>query len=216
MMGYLVKWKGYDERENSWVTEQDAQNAREVIDAYWDKIKKNKKGGRKSDVKAKPASVSVKISRAETPDEESSTAAKKRRRSRKVDSDDEMDVEEVAPKKSTRTSRASTVVKPATPAKQTQTRKKVPVSGSGDEEDEDMDEDAGIGNMSQYYNKKNWESLIAKVDTVEQMPNGKLIVYFTTTDGKRVKEDSRICKEKFPQSLINFYESNLRWKVPES
>ncbi|TFK52033.1 hypothetical protein OE88DRAFT_1498418 [Heliocybe sulcata] len=215
-IGYLVKWKGYEETENSWVMEADAQNATEAIDAYWDKVKKETKGGRKSDTKGRPALKATKGARGETPGEDHSSAVKRRRRGTKVQSDDEMDVEEEAPRKTARTSRASTT-KTATPVKQTQTRKKAPArSVSAGEEDDSMDEeeDDGRGNMSRYYNKKNWESLIARVDTVERTPDDRLIIYFTTTDGKQVKEDSKICKERFPQGLLNFYEANLRWKGP--
>ncbi|TFK63259.1 hypothetical protein BDN72DRAFT_847786 [Pluteus cervinus] len=43
-MGYLVKWKGYDEGDNSWVNEDDAGNAQVLIDDFW----KNKTTKRKS------------------------------------------------------------------------------------------------------------------------------------------------------------------------
>ncbi|EPQ56791.1 hypothetical protein GLOTRDRAFT_39838 [Gloeophyllum trabeum ATCC 11539] len=161
-MGYFVKWKGYDASENSWITEEDAQNAKQAIDEYWDRQKKKNKGGRKSDVKPKPA---TKKSRDETPEEDPSTSAKKKRRTSKAVSDDEMDVDEVAPPK-----KPAKTTKPATPTKQT--KKKPPVS-----EDEPEDDD-GYFNMSKHYNDPSWEPLLGKIDTIEKQKNG-LVVYFT-------------------------------------
>ncbi|KAJ7233029.1 hypothetical protein C8J57DRAFT_1578139 [Mycena rebaudengoi] len=39
-LGYLVKWKGYSNEHNSWVVEEDAANAKELIDKYWAAEKK--------------------------------------------------------------------------------------------------------------------------------------------------------------------------------
>ncbi|KAJ7173514.1 hypothetical protein C8R46DRAFT_116382 [Mycena filopes] len=35
-------------------------------------------------------------------------------------------------------------------------------------------------------------------------------------DGQRIREDSKICADKFPKMLIEFYESNLRWKEADN
>lgn len=49
-MGYFVKWKGFPDSENSWVDEQDAGNAEDLIREYWSKASKKPKRGRTSDV----------------------------------------------------------------------------------------------------------------------------------------------------------------------
>ncbi|KAJ2929473.1 hypothetical protein H1R20_g7627, partial [Candolleomyces eurysporus] len=36
-IGYLVKWKGYDSKDNSWVDEKDIGNAEELVDEFWKK-----------------------------------------------------------------------------------------------------------------------------------------------------------------------------------
>ncbi|KAF8625034.1 hypothetical protein AX17_006948 [Amanita inopinata Kibby_2008] len=72
-MGYLVKWKGYGEEENSWVDENDAGNADELIKTFW-----SRKKSRKSETKGKRGRKST-----ATVDEESeagSVAPKKKSR----------------------------------------------------------------------------------------------------------------------------------------
>jgi len=60
---------------------------------------------------------------------------------------------------------------------------------------------------------------VERVDTVERTDDGKLLVYFTLNrkglikaGGERCREDSSLCKEKFPKALLEFYERNLRWR----
>ncbi|KAL1710838.1 hypothetical protein EV121DRAFT_251096 [Schizophyllum commune] len=66
-----------------------------------------------------------------------------------------------------------------------------------------------------YRDLDSWEDLIASIETVEQHPDNPdgLMVYVTLKDGRRVRETSATAREKFPQLLIDFYESNLRWKT---
>ncbi|KAJ3745784.1 hypothetical protein DFH05DRAFT_1489452 [Lentinula detonsa] len=71
--------------------------------------------------------------------------------------------------------------------------------------------------MQQYMKLASWEKLIARIDTVEK-PNDSdgLIVYFRLKkENKRVRLPAKICHEKFPQLMIGFYESNLKWKETE-
>jgi len=65
-IGYLVRWKGYPDDENSWVDEEDAVGAKELIKEFWGRQQKKKgdKIGRKSDPKPKgatrrPVAISV-------------------------------------------------------------------------------------------------------------------------------------------------------------
>ncbi|KAJ7923924.1 hypothetical protein B0H13DRAFT_2315931 [Mycena leptocephala] len=46
---FLVKWKGFGHKYNSWVEEEDAQNAMELIVAFWEKQKKRRKSTRYQD-----------------------------------------------------------------------------------------------------------------------------------------------------------------------
>ncbi|KAJ7308533.1 hypothetical protein DFH08DRAFT_719770 [Mycena albidolilacea] len=68
-----------------------------------------------------------------------------------------------------------------------------------------------IGDMQNHMTVPSWDHLVDKVDTVERVDD-TLFVYFTLYSGERVREDSKKCADKFPKKLIDFYESNLRWK----
>jgi len=59
--------------------------------------------------------------------------------------------------------------------------------------------------------KLSWETLVKNVDTVERVGE-TLMVFFTLHTGEAVREDTKICKERFPQKLLQFYEDNLRWR----
>ncbi|KAI0642101.1 hypothetical protein C8Q79DRAFT_987548 [Trametes meyenii] len=204
-MGYLVKWKGYGEEHNSWVDEKDAEGAMDLITEYW---RTHKKGGRKPEPKPKSAPKPRKSStKADSDVEEvaSSTAGvKKRGRQSKVaepPETDEDEDEEPAPKQ--KKPRKST----GAAAKGSGRRK------SGADEDELKEVYA---NMRKFKDTPSWEHLIDTIDTVERTESGELVVYFTLKNNKgHGREMSEVCKKKMPYKLIDFYESNLRWKMTD-
>ncbi|KAG6845020.1 hypothetical protein H0H87_001541 [Tephrocybe sp. NHM501043] len=184
-MGYLVKWKGYDESENSWVDE----NAHALIEEYW--RKHPRKGGRKS-MDSKTPKKPRKSAAPEEPSESVSTATKKRGRKSQADMDAAAASENRAKKKAKKNG--------------------APAKSISDDESHPFEEEVIVGNMSKYMHKDSWEDVVDKIDTIERSPDGDLRVYFTLTTGERVEEKSRLCAQRFPQKLISFYEDNLRWK----
>ncbi|KAH7885767.1 hypothetical protein F5I97DRAFT_1809283 [Phlebopus sp. FC_14] len=168
--GYFVKWKGYGPEHNSWVDEDDAGNAQELIDQFWSKRKKQKPGPRKSEPTKTKTKRETDQDEIEEADEDEARAKKKPRKSNGV-------------------------------------RRKA-------KEESDEDEEDKCGDMSKHMSIPSWENLIETVDTVERDDKGDLLVYFKLKNDKvRRRENSRVCSEKFPQKLILFYESNLRWKT---
>ncbi|KAI0630588.1 hypothetical protein C8Q77DRAFT_1134123 [Trametes polyzona] len=200
-IGYLVKWKGYGEEHNSWVDEKDAEGAQELIKEFW----KNKKGGPKGKPGPKPRKSSVKDvdSDAASASAASAPAAKKRGRPSKAAAapQEESDEEEEQPQKQKK------------PRKSTGTAAKASRRTSNPDA---MDEDEVYMDMHQFKDAKTWEHLVQSIDTVERTEDGHLYVYFTLKHGKgHGKEKSDICKKKMPYKLLEFYESNLRWKPTE-
>lgn len=210
-IGYLVKWKGYDHEQNSWVDEQDAGNATELIEDYWRRNKNNKKAGRKSEPAAKPKSTPISAAKTRkdvSSDAEDAPAQKKRGRPPKAKSTEVSDDDMEEPK--------SKKPKPSQTAKNGRKPKEVP---EFDQEDED---DEGFIDMSKY-NAETWDHLVDTIDTVERTDDDKLLVYFTlskagrkyTGGGLRAREDSSLCKKKMAEKLCDFYENNLRWRKTE-
>ncbi|KAI3998119.1 hypothetical protein K525DRAFT_281522 [Schizophyllum commune Loenen D] len=192
--GYFVKWKGYGEADNSWVAEEDAANAKDLITEYWDREKEKKaaKSGSAS-------TASIKRGRKSEP-RTASEVSKKRARSTKAVSAEPIEVDEEPPaQKKKRQSKGA----------------KMEVDGTEDDEDGDADLPVVAAMDKKYRNLDSWEDLIASIETVEQHPDNPdgLMVYVTLKDGRRVRETSATAREKFPQLLIDFYESNLRWKT---
>ncbi|KAH9074873.1 hypothetical protein EDB83DRAFT_1876621 [Lactarius deliciosus] len=206
-IGYLVKWKGYPDEENSWVDERDAGGAKELIADYWLRHgkKKGEKVGRKSDVRPKASPRHPVAPSVETSSEPISTATKKRARFRqkaRAESGDE-DVEEDT--RSRKRGRKSNGI----------SRKASPSPASSDKEPPSP-ELLEPSTIKKWVNLPSWDRHIQTIDTVERMDDGDLFIYFKLK-GEKVgcKETSKVCAEKFPQELIKFYEAHLKWRQTE-
>ncbi|RPD64176.1 hypothetical protein L226DRAFT_533488 [Lentinus tigrinus ALCF2SS1-7] len=207
--GYLVKWKNYGEEHNSWVDENDAQGAKELIQEFWKNNSKKGAPARKSDAKPKPTPKPRKsVGRAATAEEseveETAPPAKKRGRPSKASArslSEEQEPDEEAPKKKSR--------KGPTAAKSASARRAVTRLEDSDEDEEERT----YVDMKKWKDIATWEHLVEYIDTVERMEDGGLLVYFTLKHGKGFgKEPADVCKQKMPNLLIDFYQSNLRWK----
>ncbi|KAJ7633359.1 hypothetical protein DFH06DRAFT_691200 [Mycena polygramma] len=69
-------------------------------------------------------------------------------------------------------------------------------------------EDDDFGNMAEHMHVPTWDQLIKSIDTVERVDE-TLYVHFTLNGGERIREESKLCADKCPKMLINFYESHL-------
>ncbi|EKM50512.1 uncharacterized protein PHACADRAFT_263842 [Phanerochaete carnosa HHB-10118-sp] len=209
-LGYLVKWKGYEETHNSWVSEADAINCQDLIQDFWNKRgKKTEKPSPKKPATAsvtsgtKSSSTTASRKRATPEDEPNTISAPPKRRGRPPKQKPVSESEDDAPA-------AKAPAKRGRPSMQVAATQKVKDPDAMDE-----DEDQAYFNMGIYKDMSSWESLIDHVDTVERMDDGKLIVYFKLTKkhgNKLCREESRLCRQKFPNLLLDFYEHNLRWR----
>jgi len=165
-MGYLVKWKGYDDNHNSWVDQEDAGNATILIDEFWKKQNKEKKAKPKSKVRSRKS-----VARDESPDSGEPPSSNKRKKtsasgrkskSSQPEPEEDGDDDDEKPK-----------VKKA---------KKAPRAKDPSEDMmgvlEDDDAESQYRPMQKYKDKKSWENLVARVDTIEKV-EGTLKVFFT-------------------------------------
>lgn len=213
-IGYLVKWKGYQESENSWVDEADAENAGDLVKEFWQKRERVKVARKATDGKS-PKRSRKSVAADDLSDAAATTTAPKKRGRKpanKEDSDEDMekDKPESASARATKKARKNTTEKsPDKPKRKAQstasTRTASPIP---------VERDEVAMNMAKYMNQDNWEDLIATVDTVERVGK-ELFIYFSLSTGERVRETSALCKTRFPQKLLDFYEGNLRWRTAE-
>ncbi|KAJ7483206.1 hypothetical protein FB451DRAFT_102059 [Mycena latifolia] len=162
-LGYLVKWKGYSDEHNSWVIEEDAANADELIKAFW--AEQKNKSSKKAPEPAKRARKSVAADDAsDAGGSASASVAKKRGRKSSVKAPDAKDEDDERP--------------PKKPRKSSEKKTPVPAAESADA----LPEDDEIGNMAQHMHAPTWDQLIKHIDTVERVSDetpGRLWVYFT-------------------------------------
>ena len=213
--GYFVSWKGYGPADNSWVSEEDASNAQDLISNFWKdrKEKESKEAAKKDSASAKTRPGKAISSKAST------SRARSTRKSEAAESDAGGESASVAPapKKRGRSSKAaaksaSVDVESEDDQEDTQTKRQKRAD-SVRTESELAEEDFKIGNMKKYMHLKSWEHLVKQVETVERPKEGPIMVFFTLNSGERIREESSICGEKFPKSMLRFYESNLRWRT---
>lgn len=133
------------------------RGAQDLITEYWEK-----KGGRPSPTKGRGKATKGRKSGASNasaasvePSEKASASKRSNQRKRKLSEE----TEDEAPSVSKRKARESTA-------------DSVPQAITVDDDDE-------IGNMQQWMSKKNWESIVKEINTVERDANGELLIYFT-------------------------------------
>ncbi|KAF9025349.1 hypothetical protein BDZ89DRAFT_1161785 [Hymenopellis radicata] len=218
--GYWVKWKNYDDKFNTWVSEEDAGNAQELIDEFWRKRREEKAKDPKKK-RSRPSNGDSASARG--------SAKRSRKQSTAMDEDDEEEVD-TQPKKARSTSTKATTKSTTTNA----ARKSTAKQQSPSEAAVDILE---ISHVVQYKDLKNWDKVVEEITTVERdVESQQLYIFFTLqvlpylhfplltlcpafydrNTGERVRAESSECRYKFPQKLIDFYESHLKWTETEA
>lgn len=212
---YLVKWKGYSSEHNSWVPEQDAGNAQDLINDFLAKRAKAKESAtRLSSVRGrKPASAKAsRIGRDASAGTESASTTKRGRR--KASSDEDEDDSDSARK--AKKSRGAHSTNGTTSGKRG-------ALAALDRTDDDDSVTMADANESRPYTSmkalkmgsmKSWEDVVKNVTTVEQHDE-QLMIFFELNDGHYVREPSEQCRKRFPQKLLDFYETHLRWRTTD-
>lgn len=143
------------------------RGAQEVIEEYWATHKRKGGGRRKS-----TAPVSAARSVGSAADEAISSRKRKSTKASKEDDDAEDELDEDEDEVPKVTSRSASAKK--TPASQARATKKQKV----DESTTGAMDPESYGNMDKYMKKPSWESMKPHVETVEQVDNNTLMVFF--------------------------------------
>ncbi|KAK7027002.1 hypothetical protein R3P38DRAFT_2941311 [Favolaschia claudopus] len=63
--------------------------------------------------------------------------------------------------------------------------------------------------LAEEYDELDWENLVQDITTIEYL-SGKIMVSFNVRSGHHKSWPSDICRPRFPQKLLQYYESRLR------
>ncbi|ORX38262.1 hypothetical protein BD324DRAFT_345905 [Kockovaella imperatae] len=84
------------------------------------------------------------------------------------------------------------------------------------EEEEDFAEDyeeTHVDSMNKYEDVRDWEDLVASVDTIERGREDVLMIYLTMTGGEKVAQPADVVYRRCPQKVLKFYEAHLKWRL---
>ncbi|EPX72904.1 chromodomain protein 2 [Schizosaccharomyces octosporus yFS286] len=189
---YYLKWEGYDDPEdNTWNEEEDCVGCQELVNEFW-----RKKGGkppinmlRTKRRKARSTSQSRKLLEKKTDDDLKppiSTFSRKRRKS-------------------------------ATKSKNLEENSDVDPSLSPllRSESSAIDSFLALRKTNAFkppFHMESWEDLVDRVETVQKLKSGKIIVQLQWKDGQKSAHDNVIIHQKCPLHIIRFYEDHLNFE----
>lgn len=228
---YFVKWKGYPESENSWVWASDMGGAQEMITEYWKKAPATtvkKMGTKKGAKKNKRQSSASAITSAKQ-----GAARSSQKRTRRESSLLNVDSPASTKTKSKRNGVSSSLGAEYAPSR----------SPTPDDQLVDFDADPALSRIrsdptltdeqkevleaqhlhaiqldrlrKRYARIPDWDPIVKKVEAVEKMSDNKLRVFLHFESGDRLAFESVVAHHRCPLKLLQFYESNLRFKRRE-
>ena len=220
-MEYHIKWKGWDEKDNTWEPEKNIPES--LITEYW-KTQPSKSQPRKFEQNQKRKFA-----------EDDSDL---------IEVDDESDDEEAKRGKAKNGGRASAAKKSRT---STSSRRRA--SSSSDEDEEEDDSRSGLSAedkqraldkvrlrfLAFYMERDNWEDRVDSILNMQRSPDDSSLQSFVqfvenpswnkamqsidmdkeaSGIGPRLWVDNSVVNERCPQKVIKFYESHVRFSNP--
>ncbi|KAE8267005.1 hypothetical protein A4X09_0g5344 [Tilletia walkeri] len=192
---YLVSWKGYGPEDNSWVREEDAENASEMLEEFW--------AHNASKREAVEAAIAAKKAKA--------SASKKR--SRPSASTERYLGAGGAAGSSSQGGGGGKRARQGSSSRDANAS-----SRFSDAEEEEADDPLARKKKKEDLAKRrlasvgDWDPLVETVETVERNENGELVVFLTFNTGEQLAYQSEVCRTRCPQALIKFYERHLRFR----
>ncbi|KAJ3149164.1 Chromobox protein 3 [Geranomyces variabilis] len=228
---YYIKWKGFDEGDNTWEPESHI-HCPDLVDAYWAEQaeKQSAKAAAKNSTRGKRTVL----------------GGSDRQKRKSVDLEQVFNIESEEDENDVEFGESASGRRPgkrrrgdSPPARRVVRRNRN--SGGGFEAqssmsprsrrpvkhvnykladpEKDLDSDSGesVGADNELRGSfSSWDPLVQEIENVDEGERkGELRVYIRWKNGTRSEESALIANKKCPQAIIKFYESHIRFKLPD-
>ncbi|KAG0029118.1 hypothetical protein BGZ81_004090 [Podila clonocystis] len=202
VLAYLIKWKGYDEKDNTY---EKVVNCDDLIADYW--VRYEAAGGKKSDREGREPKPQV-------PKRVANRQGKSAGSNRSSSHAPEPLLPDLPPvTKESRESRESSAPKRQRVSNELRKdpvatkRQRANDHESDVEDDDEEDKEKPTFPPAEW---TSWDEHIREVQTVEKLKNS-MVVHVLWKEGRETEHQAEIAHQKFPQKLIHFYESHLKF-----
>ncbi|KAG0322417.1 hypothetical protein BGZ97_006527 [Linnemannia gamsii] len=212
-LSYLLKWKGYDSSSNTWEKEANV-HCEDLVEDYWRRYEQA--GGTRSDPRGDEpnhtkrkagmssngrSSRNQEVSREQVTSKRSAT-----NKDGKIDRNESRNKEE----REDKNKRDTVVESDKVGKKNVQSVDKKGQQKSDVDEIEEYEDEEG-SSWTPPENWTSWGSHIDYIRTIVQTDDTQLMVYLRWKNGCETNHAIEVAHEKFPLTLIRYYENHLRF-----
>ncbi|KAG0281477.1 hypothetical protein BGZ95_003132 [Linnemannia exigua] len=219
---YRLKWKGYSSNENTWERESNV-HCQDLVEEYWRRIVQD--GGSRSDPKGQVSEQQPTKRKAEgnmsrrqqESNRRGQAITSKKRRAETISSNDDDYQDGGEEDKSAKLGRESKNNRRGDEDKEDKTDKrstKSTRSREDSEHDSELEEIEEAEEERKWAPSKDWTSWGNQIDqirTIVQADDDQLTVYLRWKNGRETNHPIETAHDKFPLTLIRYYESHLRF-----
>ncbi|KAG0083459.1 hypothetical protein BGZ93_004643 [Podila epicladia] len=199
VLAYLIKWKGYDEKDNTY---EKIVNCDDLIADYWERYEAA--GGKRSDPEGREPKPQV-------PKRVANRHGKSTGSNRSSSHAPEPLLPDLP--SVTKDSRESPAPKRQRVSNESRRDPVATKRQKGDDYESEVEDDDEEDKEKKTFPPAEWASWdehIREVQTVEKLKDS-MVVHVLWKNGRETEHKAAIAHQKFPQKLIHFYESHLKF-----